>query len=82
MAGRQPEVPDAKILHLIAISPAPIVTSVELADRVDMTQQGMHKRLKQFQERDWVASKKVGANARVWWLTDEGRAELARHEWD
>ena len=77
MPGRKPTVSDEDILKEIALAPDPIVTAVEIAEDIEMTQQGAHSRLESLEEQSFVRSKKVGSRARVWWLTDLGRQQLA-----
>lgn len=77
MTGRKPTVPDVDILREIAVAPDPIVTAVELADEIDMSQQGAYSRLETLESEEYVRSKKVGSRARVWWITDKGRQQLA-----
>jgi predicted transcriptional regulator len=77
VAGRKPTISDERLLREIALSPDPVVTTTEVADRVGMTQQAIYQRFQGFEEKGWLRSKLVGANARVWWLKDEGRQHLA-----
>lgn len=77
MGGRKPTVPDKDIIREIATSPDPIVTAVELSDAIEMSQQGAYSRLESLEEKEFVRSKKVGSRARVWWMTDKGRQQLA-----
>lgn len=76
MPGPEPTTSDKEILKLIASAPDPVVTSTELADALDMTQQGAYNRLKSLENQEYVRSRKVGASARVWWITDQGRQQL------
>lgn len=73
MPGRKPDVPDDEVLRKIMLSPSPVVTAPELAELLDMTQQGAYSRLRSLQDSGFVDSRKVGANARVWWVTDPGK---------
>lgn len=76
MPGPKPDVPDSELLRLIASAPDPVVTSTELAEALDMSQQGAYNRLRSLEEDGYVRSRKVGASARVWWITDVGRQKL------
>lgn len=71
--GRKREVADEEILRAIALHPDPVVTAKEVAEPVDMSPQGVNKRLRQLADDDLVVRKKVGAHAIIYWLTDEGR---------
>jgi transposase len=75
--GRSPKVSDEELLRAIATATAPVVTTTEVAERVGLTQQSVYERFRKFEERGWVASKKVGSRAVVWWLRHEGRQQLA-----
>lgn len=44
------------------------LTSAEIANELGCSQQTVRKRLKQLSENGKVATKKVGARGRVWWL--------------
>jgi len=71
MAGRPKDVSDDEILEAVALIKGP-ATATELGDAVGMNRSGMNKRLDDLVERGLVHQKKVGANAVVYWLTDDG----------
>jgi predicted transcriptional regulator len=75
--GRDPKVSDEELLRAIATATAPVVTTTEIADRVGLEQQSVYERFKKFEERRWLARKKVGSRAVVWWLRHTGRQQLA-----
>jgi DNA-binding MarR family transcriptional regulator len=77
MAGRPPETADHEILREVALSPGPIATAPDLADRLGMGVSGMNKRLKKLVESGYLKRKEVGASAVVYWLTEEGKEYLA-----
>lgn len=68
---------DLEILRFMALHPDPVTTTSELSDEFDMTSQAALNRLNKLAAHDHVDSKKVGARARVFWLTDEGRDYIA-----
>jgi DNA-binding HxlR family transcriptional regulator len=74
--GRKKEIGDEEILREIALHPDPVVTTSELTGRIDMSQQGLNKRLRELADDGYIVRKKVGAHAVVYWLDDAGR-ELA-----
>lgn len=74
---RTPRVGDEEILSQIALHPDPVVTAQELSNHVDYTPDGIRRRLHTLHDKGLVTKREVGANAVVWWLTDEGRAALA-----
>jgi len=71
---------DIKYIRAILLNPDPIVTATELSESVDVTQQATHKKLVDLEDRGLVSSKKVGANARVWWLTPTGKEAYSDSE--
>ncbi|MFC7132345.1 MULTISPECIES: helix-turn-helix domain-containing protein [Salinibaculum] len=79
--GPDPNVPDKEFLYQLHMAYKPVLGTTELAEKVGMSQQAASKRLETLEEYRLVESDKVG-NARVWWLTDEGRRQLASEEND
>ena len=73
--GRPPKVTDEEILRGIATAYGPATVS-DLIEDIDMNRSGMNKRLDDLVERDLVREKTVGANAVVYWLSDEGQRYL------
>jgi DNA-binding MarR family transcriptional regulator len=71
--GRKPEVEDDEILEAIALHPDPVVTASEVAESIDMSQQGINKRLRDLADRDLIVRKEVGARAIIYWLDDDGK---------
>jgi len=74
--GRSKKIGDAEFLREIAASPDPFVTPSELAERMDYTADGARRRLSDLEDKGYVRSRNVGARAKVWWITDEGRDKL------
>jgi len=68
--GRQPNVSDSEILELIQTSQEwlgrPFVTASELADRLDMSRQGVHRRLQNLADNGDIRKYKPG-RAAIWW---------------
>ena len=50
------------------------VTTTEVADRLEVGRRSAYDRLDRLAERDRLATKKVGANARVWWRPTQSAA--------
>lgn len=73
---RTPRVEDTEILREIRLHPDPVITAQELSERVDYTADGVRRRLYTLEEKGLVTRREVGANAVVWWLTDEGRQAI------
>ncbi|MBX0296968.1 winged helix-turn-helix domain-containing protein [Haloarcula nitratireducens] len=76
--GRKKTVSDVEILRQFALDPTPFMHPTELAETLEMSRQGVYKRLKDLEERNLLESKKV-ADTRNWWLTDEGRRYLSEN---
>lgn len=74
--GRRKRVDDAEILREMVLHPDPVITATELSERVDYTPDGARRRLHDLEEDGLVTKRKVGANAVVWWVTDEGRSKV------
>jgi len=73
---RTPRIGDVEILREIRLHPDPVITAKDLSERVDYTPDGIRRRLYSLEEKGLVKRRKVGANAVVWWLTDEGREAI------
>ncbi|WP_367398194.1 winged helix-turn-helix transcriptional regulator [Haloarcula limicola] len=76
--GRKPTISDVEILKEFALCSDPFMHATELAESLDMSRQGVHKRLEQLEENSYLASKITGGT-RNWWLTDDGRNYLSEH---
>lgn len=74
--GRPKKQGDQQILRKIALSPDPVVTASELANQTDYTKDGVLGRLNELEKNGDVDSRKVGARAKIWWLTTQGRQKL------
>lgn len=79
MAGRPRDVSDDEILEAAALARGPVVTASELADIVGMGNSGMNKRLDDLVAEGLLYEREVGANAKVYWLTPEGRERVAEN---
>jgi DNA-binding MarR family transcriptional regulator len=77
VTGRKPETSDKEILKEVALSPDPIVTAPELAERMDYTRQGVNNRLNDLAEKGYLERRDVGSRATVYWITEKGRELLA-----
>lgn len=78
MGGRPPSVSDVEILELFMEASEPFLFTSEVAQAIDMTQQGAFTRLEELEEMGYVESKS-GGNARGWWITHAGR-QFAKSE--
>lgn len=75
MAGRPKDVSDKEILEAVKIVFGP-ATAGEVSDQVELNNSGANKRLKKLVNNGKLNQKKVGAKAKVYWLTDEGERYL------
>lgn len=76
LMGRSKKQGDKVILRAMALSPDPVVTASELAERTDYTADGVRGRLEDLESAGDVESRNVGARAKIWWLTPSGRGKL------
>jgi len=76
--GRKKTVSDVEILRQFALEAAPFMHPTELTDSLEMSRQGVYKRLKDLEEQGLLESKKA-ADTRNWWLTDAGRRYLSEN---
>jgi len=74
--GPDERVSEEDILREIALSPDPVVTAAEIAERTDYTRSNVNYRLSNLVESGDVKRKEVGARAVVYWITDAGRKRL------
>lgn len=71
--GRDERVSDIEILREVALSPDPIVTANEMAERMDYTRQGINNRLNNLVDDGLLDRRDVGSKAVVYWITDKGQ---------
>jgi Mn-dependent DtxR family transcriptional regulator len=71
MGGRPPKQTDEEVLKLFIDDSAPFLFTSEVAELLDMTQQGAYNRLTSLEKQGYVSGK-TAKNARGWWLTPEG----------
>jgi DNA-binding MarR family transcriptional regulator len=76
MGGREPKQSDGEVLELLIQSPDPAHFTTEVAELLDMTQQGAYSRLSKLESKGYVRGK-TEKNARVWWVTTAGRDYVA-----
>jgi predicted ArsR family transcriptional regulator len=73
--GRSRDVSNRELLEQVALTHGP-ATSGEIADGVSIGRKGVNKRLPDLVDRGLLHRKQVGANAIIYWLTEDGHAEL------
>jgi predicted transcriptional regulator len=60
---------DERILEFIRTHEDPCVTAGEIAEEFDITNEGVNYRLKKIRDRGDVVEKRVGASAKVWYVS-------------
>lgn len=73
MAGPEPDPPHAVFLAKMVLHPDPIVTTNDMLNAIDLSDQGVRDRFKTLQAAGLIEGKEVGSAAKVWWVTDLGR---------
>lgn len=71
MAGRKDRRPDEDFIKIFRDSSEPVLTAREVAEILDYTKDGAYKRLEKLDEDGVLNSKRVGASAKVYWLSEE-----------
>jgi len=74
--GPDPDHSDAEVLRVFVESPDPVLFAVELADELDMTTQGVYKRLERLVNDGLLHTKKPGERTRVYWISRAGRVHV------
>jgi len=74
--GPKPEATTAKLLLAIKNHYAPAVGTQDIADEVGVARQTAERRLWQLEDDGLVETEKIG-QARIWWLTTDGRRHLS-----
>lgn len=64
---RSVSVPDERILTVLDNGRDPIRTAPGMSDEINLSTDGLRRRLLKLEEQGEVESKRVGANAVVWW---------------
>ena len=74
-----PSLSDSSLRYLDAVAnnPDPVVTTTEIAEKLEVTQQAVYNSFKELEQKGMLRSKKVGARSKVWWLSIQGRQALA-----
>jgi DNA-binding MarR family transcriptional regulator len=74
--GPDPDHSDEEILFIFAVSPDPCLFAIELTETLDMTRQGVYKRLDKLVEQGLLLTKKPGEKTRVYWISRAGKQRL------
>jgi hypothetical protein len=65
--GRDPKVADEDILNLFQETSDPVLTTSEVAEKLDIGHRGTFDRLERLADDDELKMKKVGHSGVVWW---------------
>jgi prophage antirepressor-like protein len=65
---RAGEAEDTELKTILIEAGDPVLTAVDVAEELGITQQAAHARLSSAHRREEVDRKKVGARAVVWWV--------------
>lgn len=82
MSGPPPDPPHAVFLVRMVLHPQPIVTTSDMEDVIDLSDEGIRRRFTRLQEMGLVEGKDVGSAAKVWWVTDRGRKYIGMADLD
>ena len=80
--GEDTSVSDKELLRIFAMSPDPVLSAPEISEHLPISNQAVNKRLRRMERDETLKSKKVGSAAKVYWLTEEGKSQLAKLEFD
>lgn len=72
--GRRPKFTDKELIQLFRDSDQPVLTSNDITEAFDISQQGAYKRLQQLYDEGVIGRRKVGSSAVVWWLVDQSES--------
>lgn len=75
--GPDPDPPHEEVLKMFALSPKPALAATDLDDAMEMTDEGVRKRLKKLEKCGYLKSAPAGERTQIYWLTDAGREFLA-----
>ncbi|WP_254274638.1 winged helix-turn-helix domain-containing protein [Haloarcula marina] len=73
--GPDPTADRKSILEALALAYSPVLGTSDIAERTGVSRQAVDQRLRRMTEDGLVDTRKIG-RARVWWITNEGRAYL------
>jgi hypothetical protein len=65
--GRKPRVSDEDILEVFREASDPVLTTAEVAERIDIGHRGTYDRLQKLADERVLEMKKVGDSGAVWW---------------
>jgi len=69
MSGSKKEM--AELRAIFEKSNDPVLTAIEIAEKMQITQQAAHAKLTSANKAGWVKRKKVGSRAVVWWIENQ-----------
>lgn len=72
MAGRGKRVTDKEILEVFLSGDDPVYSASQIAANIEIGTAGTDARLRNFEQKRLVKSKKIGPS-RAWWITERGK---------
>jgi len=78
--GPDPKFSDEHILRLFIENPDPVYFVSELADELDMSEEGVRQRIEPLVKDGRLLSKKPGERTRVYWISREGKQWLKQEK--
>lgn len=78
--GPDPKDSDEEILQLFVDNPDPVYFASELAEELDMSEEGVRQRIDSMISDGRILTKKPGERTRVYWISREGRLWLKKQK--
>ena len=66
-----PRISDDEIISVFRETDDPVLLATDVAEAVGVTPQAINSRLHRLNSEGRLETRKVGASARIWWLSDE-----------
>lgn len=70
--GPDPEISTIDILEQFIVNPDPVFIASEIAEKLDVTEQGARHRLNKLSEDKLLRKKKPGSKTVMYWITEDG----------
>jgi len=77
--GPDPETATFRILQEFVVSPEPAFIASEIAEELDISDEGARHRLNRLVEQGLLNKKKPGPRTVIYWITEKGEVYYAEH---
>jgi Mn-dependent DtxR family transcriptional regulator len=67
---------EQEVVELCRDSDRPFITTMDVADEFQITQQAAYNRLSRLHDDGWIKREKIGSGGNVWWLDDRRHSSL------